>query len=125
MATNVIVTEQARTQLLAAAAILNGLPVSDYTGLRPGQTYYAYDPATRTYWAGASLVPSPSSLQAEVSTQDDGAYVLFEHPEPGSWIARDVGLAGVEGARCPVQVPASILQLWGWSPGSCRPPSNP
>ncbi len=122
-ASNLVVTDQVREQLVAAGAQLNDLPGSDYTGLRPGETYYGYDPATKTYWAGAGLLPSPSSTPAQVSTQDDGAYLLFERPPGGSWIAHDVGLAGVEGATCPVQVPAQILRLWGWSSGSCRPPT--
>jgi hypothetical protein len=117
-----VVTAAVRSQLVAAGAALNNLPASDYTGLRPGETYYAYDAATRTYWAGAALSPSPSSTPAQVAAQDDGAYLLFEQPQGGSWKASDVGLAGTpEGTACPVAVPAGILSLWGWNPGSCRP----
>ena len=123
-ASNLVVTDQIRAQLVAAGAALNSIPASEYTGLRPGGTFYAYDPATRTDWAGAALVASPSSQRAQVSTQDDGAYLLFERPQGGSWIAHDVGLAGVEGSSCPIQVPASITELWGWNTGSCRPPDS-
>ncbi len=119
---NLAVTDAVRSQLLAAGATLNSLPASDYTGLRPGETYYAYDAATRTYWAGAGLVPSPTSTPAQVAAQDDGAYLVFDRPQGGAWKAYAVGLAGTpEGSTCPVTVPGAILDLWGWPPGSCRP----
>jgi hypothetical protein len=107
---------------VAAGAALNNLPASDYVGLRPGETYYAYDANTGTYWAGASLDPSPNSTPAEVASQDDGAYLLFERQGSGGWKAYAVGLAGTpEGTPCSITVPAAILELWNWPPGSCRP----
>jgi len=121
---DLVVTAAVRSQLVAAGAALNSLPASDYTGLRPGETYYAYDGATQTYWAGAALSPSPSSTPAQVAAQDDGAYLLFDRPQGGVWKAHDVGLAGTsEGTACPVTVPAAILSRWDWTPGSCRPSS--
>lgn len=115
-------TNQVRSELVAAGAALNSLPPSDYTGLAPGETYYAYDASTGTYWAGAALIPSPSSTPAQVSAQDDGAYLLFDRPADGPWKAFAVGLAGTpDGSTCPIAVPAGILQLWNWPPGSCRP----
>jgi len=119
---NLVVTNEIRSQLVAAGAALNSLSPSDYTGLRPGETYYAYDSGTQTYWAGAGLVPSATSTPAQVASQDDGAYLLFERTADGTWQAHDVGLAGTpDGSTCPVTVPSSILTLWGWPPGSCRP----
>lgn len=119
---NLVVTNDIRSQLVAAGAALNSLSPSDYTGLRPGETYYAYDSATQTYWAGAGLLPSSTSTPAQVASQDDGAYLLFERTQGGTWQAHDVGLAGTpEGSTCPLVVPSSILTLWGWPPGSCRP----
>ncbi|MGO9559738.1 MAG: hypothetical protein ACLPQS_15270 [Acidimicrobiales bacterium] len=118
---NLAVTNLVESELVAAGAALNSLPASDYTGLATGRTYYAYDAATKTYWAGAALVPSPSSTQAQVSVQDDGGYLLFMRPAGGAWKAQDVGLAGVGGTKCPESVPASILALWHWAAGTCRP----
>jgi hypothetical protein len=121
---NLVVTDVVRSQLVAAGAALNSLPPSDYTGLRPGETYYAYDAATQTYWAGAGLLPSLSSTPAQISTQDDGAYLLFTRPWDGAWKGYAVGVAGPpEGSACPVAVPSAILGLWNWAPGSCRPPT--
>jgi hypothetical protein len=117
---NLTITDADRTQLVQAAAALNNVPAADFVGLVPGDTYFAYDGPTATYWAGAKLDPG-SSQPAQVSTQDDGAYVLFHRPAGADWIAQDVGLAGVEGGKCPVVVPAAILALWNWGPGTCRP----
>jgi hypothetical protein len=119
---NLVVTDQIRSELVAAGATLNSLPASAYTGLRPGETYYAYDATTQTYWAGAGLLPSSSSTPAQVSTQDDGAYLLFTRTATGAWKAYDVGLAGTpDGTPCSITVPSAILALWNWPAGSCRP----
>jgi hypothetical protein len=120
---NLVVTAAVRTALVQAGATLKGLPVSDFTGLEPGRTYYAYDAATATYWAGAALQPSPSSLPAEVSGQDDGAYLLFSMPAGGNWTAVNDGLGGLPGSTCPLPVPADVLTLWNWPAGTCNPPA--
>jgi hypothetical protein len=121
--TNLPVSDGLRSQLVQAGASLNGLPASAYTDLVPGTTYYAFDPDTSSYWAGAALVPSPSSIQAQVSVQDDGSYVLFSRSSGGTWTAEPVGLTGTAGTKCPVTVPAPVLAVWNWAPGTCRPPA--
>ena len=116
------VTTPVRNQLIAAAAKINGnVPVTQYAGLEPGRTYYAFDPATKTYWAGAGLVPRSDSAAAAVSVQDNGSYNLFRRTVGGSWTADDVGLAGVGGTRCPIEPPATILRLWAWPTNTCHP----
>lgn len=122
---NLAVTDDVRAALLQAGASLKGLPASDFTGLEPGRTYYAYDAVSATYWAGAGLVPSSSSIQAQVSSQDDGAYLLFSRPVNGAWTAYNDGLGGVAGATCPAPVPADVLALWNWPSGTCNPPPAP
>ncbi len=121
---NLTVTAAMSAALLQAGAALNSLQASDYTGLAPGETYYAYDAMTSTYWAGAALVPSPSSMQAQVSVQDDGSYLLFSRSANGAWKAQDVGVTGIDGSVCPVAVPPAILALWNWAPGTCRAPNS-
>src|ERR1039458_1912001 len=74
---NLALAPAVRKSLLDAAAAYHQLPASDYVGLRPGATYYAFDPATNSYYAAAGLNASPHSVQAQVGTQDDGAYNLF------------------------------------------------
>jgi hypothetical protein len=118
---NLALTDQIRAQLVAAAASLNGLPASAYLGLVHGESYYGYDPATSTYWAGGALDPSPSSQRAQVSVQDDGGYYIFEEPAGGSWTASSEGLAGIEGATCSVHIPPALVALWHWAAGACHP----
>jgi hypothetical protein len=119
-AQNLPVTDALRTQLLAVGAALHNLPVSDYTGLEPGVTYYAYDAATKTYWAGFGLAPSSSSMPAQVANQDDGSYQVASMPSGGAWTAQLTGLGGVGGTPCPITPPADVLAAWNWAPGSCR-----
>jgi len=124
-AVNVTVTDQVRSELVAAAAALDAIPVSEYSGLRPGLTYYAYDQATRRYWAGAQLVPAPSSdpanpTQAQVASQDDGSYYVFTRSGDGAWSAHATGASGPD-SPCPVVVPVVVTAVWGWTAGSCRP----
>ncbi len=115
------VTSTVRAELLKAGAALDGLPASAFKGLVADETYYAYDPATTTYWAGAALVPSSKSLRAQISVQDDGSYLLFNRRAGKPWRADDVGLTGIAGTKCPVRLPAPVLAVWNWAPGTCRP----
>lgn len=52
---NLTVTDDVRDQLVQAGSVLTGRPASEFTGLRPGKTYYAYQPSSvnPTYWAAA------------------------------------------------------------------------
>jgi len=85
IAKNLPLTSAVRAQLVAAGAAYHGLAASDFTGLAPGTAYYALDVTTSTYWAGASLVPSPNSYEAGVVVQDDGGYLIFHRPANGAW----------------------------------------
>lgn len=124
------VTKHVRKQLIkaGAAALNSSLPVSAYSGLAKRQTYYAYDPTTKTYWAGAALVPcstskcSSTKQAAAVSVQDDGSYLLFTRTAKGKWKAVTVGLTLGSGAKCPTAVPSAILKVWHWAAGTCRAP---
>jgi hypothetical protein len=120
-AQNLVLTDSIRAQLVAAAAKLHDLPASAYVGLVHGESYYGFDPATSTYWAGGALDPSPSSQAAQVSVQDDGGYYIFEEPAGGSWTAYAEGLGGIDGGKCSVTVPPALVALWHWAPGACHP----
>ncbi len=113
-----------RASLLAAGAKSHSLAVSDFTGLRPGETYYAYDRATARYYAAAGLAASPASTPAQVSTQDDGAYNLFVRRAGGAWHVYSDGLGGAQDSTCPVTIPAPVLAAWHWPAGSCYPPAG-
>jgi hypothetical protein len=120
-AENLVLTDAIRAQLVAAAAKLNSLPASAYVGLVHGESYYGFNPATNTYWAGGALDPSPSSQQAQVSVQDDGGYYIFQEPAGGSWTASSEGMAGIAGAVCSVHIPPALVALWHWPAGACHP----
>jgi len=127
IAKNLPLTNAVRAQLVAAGAAYHGLAASDFTGLFPGTAYYALDVTTSTYWAGASLVPNPKSYEAGVVVQDDGGYLIFHRPANGAWKAvQDGGL--ITAAACAhahVSVPAAVLVVWHWAPGTCTPPLPP
>lgn len=122
---NLVVTDALRADLLRAGAQSHSLPVSDYTGLEAGMTYYALDPGTGIYWAGAALVPSSSSIPAQVANQDDGAYLLFEKVPGGQWVAHDDGYGAQPGSGCPAPLPAAIIALWHWDAATCHPATAP
>jgi hypothetical protein len=109
------VTPAVRQALLVAGAASHTLPVADFTGLVHGTTYYAYDPMDQEYWAGAALVPSHSSMAAQVSVQDDGAYDVFTKTAGGAWTAYSDGLGTQPNAVCAIVVPSAVRQAWGWS----------
>ena len=125
-AENLPVTSSVRTALVDAGASHYGLSSSAFTGLGQGTTYYAYDLSTTMYWAGASLVPSPSSYQAGVVVQDDGAYLIFDRTAHGAWQAHDVGYSDTVGdcAAYHVSIPAAVVAVWHWVPGTCHPPAD-
>ena len=85
LAANVPVTDQVRTQLVAGGRRTAEHPGLEFSGLAPGLTYYGLDKSTGIHWAGARLVAAPSSdpsnpTQAQVSTQDEGSYYVFQKP---------------------------------------------
>jgi hypothetical protein len=124
MTRNLVVTPSIRQSLLDAAAKYHSLPNTDYVGLDAGRTYYAFDPSTNTYYAAAGLNPSPKSMPAQVGTQDDGAYNLFTRAaDAATWTVYNDGLGGVQGTKCPITIPATVLSVWNWKANSCYPPS--
>lgn len=124
-AANLPVTNQIRSQLVAAASALQNIPVAQFSGLAPGLTYYGLDRTTGIKWAGARLVAAPvpegaNPSQAQVSTQDEGSYYVFRQPPGGAWTAYAAGNTG-PGTACPVTLPPALLAVWNWPAGGCRP----
>jgi len=123
---DLVVTPAIRAGLMAADAAYHSLPVSDYTGLDPGMTYYAFDPANSTYYAAAGLIASPNSQQAQIGDQDDGGYNLFTRSSSTTtWTVYNDGLGAAQDSVCPISIPASVLAAWNWKPKSCFPPQSP
>ncbi|HME75347.1 MAG TPA: hypothetical protein VKI00_06700 [Mycobacterium sp.] len=121
---NLPVTDDVRGQLLQRGATLTGHPASEYTGLDPGKTYYAYDPNSDTYWAAAAL-SGPKTFDAGVMLQDANSYMMFrESGQGGTWVPFRVGYG--PGALMPPDgdcpLAPAIHDLWQWMPGICKPP---
>jgi hypothetical protein len=110
------VTPGLEAALLRAGAAAHHLPVRDFTGLTKDLTFYAYDAGGLTYWAGAQLIPSKSSMAAQIDVQDDGAYDLFTKYGPDlTWVAYEDGLGTIKGTHCAVVVPVIVRVTWHWS----------
>jgi hypothetical protein len=125
-ASNLTVTPAVTAALVTAIAAMHDLHASDYAGLVAGRTYYGIDHATGDYWAGADPIASSSSYQAQVSSQDDGSYVVLRRAPGSSWHGYETGMTNSEpAATCPVSVPPDVLTVWGWAAGSCEPPLVP
>jgi hypothetical protein len=122
---NLRVPDDVRAQLVQAGAVLTGRPAAEFTGLEPGQTYYAYDPNSDTYWAAASL-SGPKTFDAGVMLQDANSYMMFRKSgQVGTWVPFRVGYG--PGALMPPDgvcpLPPAIHDLWQWPTGKCYPPS--
>jgi hypothetical protein len=108
---NLGVSTAVRGELLTAFAASKSIPAADVAGSRPGSVYYAYDPATGTYWAMASYDPASTDSQAVlVGFQDGGESGLFKRVGSGAWQATQGG----EPALCgEVQFfPRTVLEAW-------------
>lgn len=110
---NLVVSTVVRSELTAAYAADRGIPVSDVAGAdpMPGSVYYAYDPATDTYWAEAHFEPSstaPSSVQ--VSFQDGTGIGMFKKVGTATWQVQ-INLNPILCAELRF-FPLTVLQAW-------------
>ncbi|MGH3255818.1 MAG: hypothetical protein ACRDOU_10495 [Streptosporangiaceae bacterium] len=88
-----------------------GIPLSDVAGTIPGSVYYAYDPATDTYWAEATFQGSRTASQKVlVGFQDGGSFGLFARAARSGWQV-EVGGAPVVCFEVPFFPPA-VLMAW-------------
>jgi|SRR5882757_6345099 len=122
---NLTVTDDVRDQLVEAGAVLTGRPASEFTGLRPGKTYYAYVPSATnpTYWAAAAL-SGPTSEIAAINLQDQNSYMMFSKggDPAATWIPTAAGFGPIPAGKQPCPIPASVRDVWGWPAGKCYPP---
>jgi hypothetical protein len=113
-ARNLAVSRAVRNELTAAYADFRGISLSDVAGTEPGSVYYAYDPATDTYWARATFVPSSTaSFKVLVGFQDGASIGLFTRAARSGW---QVELGG-EPVVCAEVVffPPAVLRAWSLS----------
>jgi hypothetical protein len=100
-----------RGQLTAAFVAYKRISPSDVAGTFPRSVYYAYDPATGTYWALAQFRGSGTeSFNVQVSFQDGGNYGMFRKTAAGTWQAQDPGFPPVCGEV--KFFPHRVLKAW-------------
>jgi len=128
------VSRDVRDELTAAYVGYRGISPSDVAGARPGSIYYAYDPATYTYWAEANFLPSRTASFTVLAGFQDGASIgLFTRVGNGSW---QVQLGGEPVVCAEIRFfPPAVLMAWslrtdtagfGCSPQPPRPaPARP
>jgi hypothetical protein len=117
---NLVVSNAIRSELLSAWAAGNGDPIADVTTV-PGSVYYAYDPATSTYWAQASFEATGKvPLNVQVSFQDGGNIGRFKRVAGGAW---QVGTGGIpEVCYALAYFPQPVLATWAMptsDPAAC------
>jgi hypothetical protein len=126
-AVNLPVTNGVRAELIQAGASLTGRPASEFRELRPGYTYYAYDPnpVNTYYWAAAQLW-NPTTQEAGFQLQDQNSYMVFRKgAQPGTtWLPIAVGYGPIRAGKEPCPVPQSVRDVWQWPAGTCYPGKN-
>ena len=107
-----------RQELLAAFIAFRGdaantpgyasIPASAVAGITPGTLYYAFDPATGTYWAVATFSATAAASQTLdfVGFQDGGSQAVFTRPSDGSWLVKSAG-------PCMSGLPVGVAVAWG------------
>lgn len=122
-AINLPVTDTVRAELVTAGAVLTGRPASDFSGLRPGDTYYAYEPTNGMHWAAAALY-GPKSYEAGIQLQDQNSYMIFEQSgmAGSTWIPIAAGFGPIPGGEAVCPLPQSVREVWHWKKDECVHP---
>jgi hypothetical protein len=114
---NLTVDADVRAELLSAYAVLMRIPAADATA-RLGETYYAYDPTSHTYWAQADYGPtSGDPAQVTYEFQDGGQIGYFKKVGSGSWQVENGG----EPAICEALKFFPVTVLAAWSQATTAP----
>lgn len=112
---NLPVSNTVKNQLASAYVAFHKYKATDVIGTAPDSVYYAYDPASGTYWAMSGFVPSEeASYQVHVSMQDAGAFGWFSQKSGGNWHAHN----GSFPPWCHADqfFPSGVLAVWSISP---------
>jgi hypothetical protein len=120
---NLPVTDDVRAELVQAGATLTGHPASEFGGLRPGKTYYAYQPQGDTYYAAAALTGAKTE-EAAINLQDQNSYMMFyKGGNPGAtWTPIAAGFGPIAAGQAPCPIPQPVRDVWQWPAGKCYPP---
>jgi len=108
---NLVISTAVRSELINAFAAIRRMPPSYVTGTNPGGVYYAYVPATNTYWAWASFTLSAAGVQVDqTGCQDGGCIGLFKEVGTGGWQGQ---LGGIPAICTEVAFfPKAVLEAW-------------
>lgn len=86
---NLPVSNTVKNQLTAAYVAFRNFKATDVIGTAPNSVYYAFDPASGTYWAMSEFVASQeASQQVHVDMQDAGAFGWFSQKSGANWKVR-------------------------------------
>ncbi|MGH9097821.1 MAG: hypothetical protein ACRDWB_10390 [Acidimicrobiales bacterium] len=111
---NLPVSNTVKNQLTSAYVAFHGFKATDVIGTAPNSVYYAYDPASATYWAMSGFVASQeASYQVHVTMQDAGAFGWFSQKSGGNWKAHN----GSFPPWCHADqfFPSGVLAVWSIS----------
>jgi hypothetical protein len=119
---NMVVSTAVRGELTQAFATVRDIPLSYVAGTQPGGLYYAYVPATDTYWALAYFELSATAEQnVPTGCQDGGCIGIFKKVATGAWQG---GLGGIPPICEEVRFfPKAVLAAWSL-PTSVPAPLN-
>jgi hypothetical protein len=108
---NLVLSTAVRSELGAEFAAVADIPPSYVLGAKPGSIYYAYEPATDTYWAMATFEESATALKNDPAGFQDGGNVgLFWRVGTGAWHG---GLGGIPLTCAELRFfPKGVLAAW-------------
>jgi hypothetical protein len=108
---NLVSNSTVRGDLTAAFVAHKRISPSDVAGTYPGSVYYAYDPATNTYWAAAQFESSSTApINVLVGFQDGGNFGLFRRVGEDPWQVQ----VKTSPPACtePQFFPPAVLEAW-------------
>jgi len=112
---NLAISTAEKSELSATyLAFRGGISLSDLAGdgPTPGSVYYAYDPATNTYWALAVFEASRSApLDVQIGFQDGGSIAMYRKTGASPWQAVNPGVPPFCGEA--KFFPKTVLTAWG------------
>jgi hypothetical protein len=117
---DLVLSSAVRSQLTAAYLAMRQIPAADVSGTQPNGVYYAYDPATNTYWALADFDISPKApTDVLVNSQDGGSEGMYTKIGSGPWQIH----RGGAGPCVDIQFfPKPVLAAWAFP--TSPPPGN-
>jgi hypothetical protein len=116
---NLLVPPAVRRDMTATYLAYMHFKPAGIAGTAPNSVYYAYDPASGTYWAMATFVASQKALRSSpgsplyqvlVNMQDGGNQGLFTRTSGGAWQMQTAGVP----PQCQIFkfFPKAVITVW-------------